>query len=57
MDGCKDHYIAQCWFWFCKVVSKKWRRMLDGVLGRYCHGTMEFGVLEGYCRGNDDGHV
>jgi hypothetical protein len=57
MDGCKDHYIAQCRFWFCKVVSEKWRRMLDRVLGGYCRGTMEFRVLEGYCQGNDDGHV
>jgi hypothetical protein len=44
-------------FCFVKWFSKKWRRVRDGVLGGYCRGMMEFRVLEGYYRGNDDDHV
>jgi hypothetical protein len=46
MDGWKDHYIAQCQFWFYKVFSGKWRRVPDGVLGGYCHGT---GMVQSTC--------
>jgi hypothetical protein len=47
MDGWKDHYIAQCQFWFYKVFSEKWRRVPDGVLGGYCRGT---GMVRSTCR-------
>jgi hypothetical protein len=49
MDGWKDHYIAQCQFWFYKVFLEKWRRCQT----EYSEGTIVaqvwFGVLVGYC--------
>jgi hypothetical protein len=47
MDGWKDHYIAQCQFWFYKVFLEKWRRVPDGVLGGYYRGT---GMVWSTCR-------
>jgi hypothetical protein len=40
-----------------KMISEKQRMVLDGVLGGYCRGTMEFRVLVGYFQGIGDGHV
>jgi hypothetical protein len=57
MDGWKDHYIAQCQFWFYKVFLEKWRRCRT----KYSEGTavarVWFRVPVGYCRGIGDGHV
>jgi hypothetical protein len=39
MDGCEDHYIAQCQFWFYKWFPRKMEFVPDGVLGGYGHGT------------------
>jgi hypothetical protein len=44
-------------FGFTRMFSEKWRKVLDGVLEGYYLGTLWFGVLAGYCRGNGDGHV
>jgi hypothetical protein len=40
MDGWDECYLAQCRFCFNKVFSKKWRKVSDGVLGGYYHGTV-----------------
>jgi hypothetical protein len=50
MDGWDGRYLAQCQFWFTKMISEKWRLVLDGVLGGHYRGTMEFRVLVGYCQ-------
>jgi hypothetical protein len=47
MDDWKDHYIAQCQFWFYKVFFEKWRRVPDGVLGGYYRGM---GMDQSTCR-------
>jgi hypothetical protein len=39
MDGWDDCCLAQCWFCFQKLISEKWRKVPDEVLGGYCHGT------------------
>jgi hypothetical protein len=57
MDGWDNRCFAQCRFCFQKMISEKWRKVPDGVLGGTAMARMWFGVLEGYCRGNGDGHV
>jgi hypothetical protein len=39
MDGWDDRCLAQCRFCFQRLISEKWRKVLDGVLGGYCRGT------------------
>jgi hypothetical protein len=39
MDGLDERYLAQCRSCFSKVVFGKWRKVPDGVLGGYRHGT------------------
>jgi hypothetical protein len=41
MDGCKDHYIAQCQVLVLQMVFEKTEFVPDGVLGGYCRGTIE----------------
>jgi hypothetical protein len=40
MDGCKDHYIAQCQVLVLQMVFGKMEFVPDGVLRGYCRGTM-----------------
>jgi hypothetical protein len=47
MDGWDDRYLAQCRFCFKMVFSEKWRKVSNGVLGGYCHGT---DVVRSTCR-------
>jgi hypothetical protein len=57
MDGWKDHYIAQCQFWFLKWFSEKGGKCRT----EYSEGTVvaweKFGVHGGYCREDGSGHV
>jgi hypothetical protein len=39
MDGCKDHYIAQCQVLVLEMVFEKTEFVPDGVLGGYCRGA------------------
>jgi hypothetical protein len=40
MDGCEDHYIAQCQVLvFINCFLENWSFVLDGVLGGYDRGT------------------
>jgi hypothetical protein len=39
MDGWDDRCLAQCRFCFQRLISKKWRKVPNGVLGGYCRGT------------------
>jgi hypothetical protein len=57
MDGWKDHYIAQCQFWFYKVFPEKWRRCQTEYSKGAAVERVWFGVPIGYCRGVGDGHV
>jgi hypothetical protein len=43
MDGWRDHYIAQCQFWFYKVVFGK----MEKGAGGYCRAT---GMVRSTCR-------
>jgi hypothetical protein len=59
MDGCEDHYIAQCQvFGFIKVFSE---RNGERCQAEYSEGTavvrLWYGVLAGYCRRKWDDHV
>jgi hypothetical protein len=47
MDGWDDHCLAQCQFCFQRLISEKWRKVPDGVLGGYCRGT---GMVRSTCR-------
>jgi hypothetical protein len=49
MDGWKDHYIAQCQFWFYKVLSEKWRRCQTEYLEGTVVARERFVVPRGYC--------
>jgi hypothetical protein len=41
MDGCGDHYIAQCQVLVLQeMFLEKWRKVPNGVLGGYCRGTV-----------------
>jgi hypothetical protein len=47
MGGWGDCYLAQCQFCFKKMISGKWRKVSDGVLGGYYRGTV---VVWSTCR-------
>jgi hypothetical protein len=58
MDGWNGRYLAQCQFCFQRLIlGKKGRKVPDGVLGGYCHSTMEIRSTCRVLRMKEDGHV
>jgi hypothetical protein len=51
MDGWKDHYIAQCQFWFYKNVSEKLEKKGERCRTKYSEGTVMARGISEYLEG------
>jgi hypothetical protein len=51
MDGWKDHYIAQCQFWFYKNVSEKLEKKGERCRTKYLEGTVVARGISEYLEG------